>query len=296
VIFMARINIRELPDHIHKAISDSAERNNRSTEGEVRSILQSYVSSLEVKPAPIETLRQSWQKGVGNRLDQLFACVRKDQVFGFGDRQSLVGIARTIGEDTPAHLLDCMEGIASPSFEMLDRVVAWSGGSYEWLVSGLGTVFPVENLGNDYHDFFLHDRKSKHITFHLLRVCGGRCEGMLLCFRHDSVKQTYASGYMYANFNLKGGMGSGGHHKLSQFIRFLKTQCGDRAFKAYNYEETEVNTEQGTHHPVYYIRAASTANWLRMLFDGQDPDDWLEGYRSAWKEIADLPFGNGEPE
>jgi plasmid stability protein len=78
VSFMARINIRELPDHIHKAISESADRNNRSTEGEVRSILQAYVSSLEPQPAPIETLRQSWQKGVGNRLDQLFACLRKD--------------------------------------------------------------------------------------------------------------------------------------------------------------------------------------------------------------------------
>lgn len=293
---MARINIRELPDHIHQAISDSADRNNRSTEGEVRSILQSYVSSLEAKPAPIQTLRQNWQKGVGNRLDQLFGCVRRDKVFPDGDRMSLVDIARTIGEDTPAHLLDCLEGIASPSFEMLDRVVAWSGGSYEWLVSGMGTIFPVESLGNHYHDFFLFDRQNKHITFHLLRVCGGRCDGMILCIREDLTKKTFATGYMYSNFHLKNGMGSGGHGNLNRFIRFLKTQCGDRSLQAYNYEETEVNTQQGTHHPVYYIRSASAANWLRMLFAGEDPDDWLEGYRSSWKEIGELAFGNGEAE
>ncbi|VVM95024.1 hypothetical protein PS619_03025 [Pseudomonas fluorescens] len=293
---MARINIRELPEHVHKAISDSAERNNRSTEGEVRSILQSYVASIEDKPARIETLRQSWQKGVGQRLDQLFACVRRDQVFGYGDRQSLVGIARTIGEETPAHLLDCMEGIASPSFDMLDRVVAWSSGSYEWLVSGMGTVFPVENLGTHYQDFFLYDRHNKKITFHLLRICGGRSDGMILCIRHDSDKQTYASGYMYTNFMLKSGMGSGGHGNLNRFIRFLKTNCGDRFFKSYSYEETEVNTDQGTHHPLYYIRAANEDRWLFTLFDGKDPANWLEGYSSSWKEIGDLQFGTGEPE
>lgn len=293
---MGRINIRELPEHIHKAISDSAERNNRSTEGEVRSILQAYVASLEEKPAPIETLRQSWQKGVGQRLDQLFACVRRDQVFGYVDRQSLVGIARTIGEDTPAHLLDCMEGIASPSFEMLDRVVAWSAGSYEWLVSGVGTVFPVESLGSHYRDFFLHDRQNRNITFHLLRVCGGRLDGMILCIRHDSDKQTYACGQMYSNFHLKAGMGSGGHGNLNRFIRFLKTNCGDRSFKCYAYEEAEMTTEPGSHHPLYYLRAATPANWLTMLFDGKDPDNWLEGYSSSWKEVGELSFGNGEAE
>lgn len=292
---MARINIRELPDHIHKAISESAERNNRSTEGEVRSILQAYVSSLETQPVPIETLRQSWQKGVGNRLDQLFACLREDQVFP-GRLPSLVGIARIIGEDTPAHLLDCMEGIASPSFDMLDRVVAWSSGSYEWLVSGMGTIFPVERIGTHYHDFFLFDRQNKDITFHLLRVCGGRSEGMILCIRHDSAKQTYACGAIYTNFHLKAGMGATGHGNLSRFIRFLKTNCGNRALSAYNYEEPERDTEQGTHHPRYYLRLASQADWLRKLFAGEDPADWLVGYRSSWKEISDLPFGNGDAE
>lgn len=291
---MARINIRELPDHIHKAISESADKNNRSTEGEVRSILQAYVSSLEPQPAPIETLRQSWQKGVGNRLDQLFACLREDRVFPSRLPPTLVGIARIIGEDTPAHLLDCMEGIASPSFDMLDRVVAWSSGSYEWLVSGMGTIFPVENIGSRYSDFFLYERDSKDLTFHLLRICGGRSEGKILCFRHDGAKQTYASGFISEHFMLKQGMGSGGHGNLNRFIRFLKTHCGNRALRAYNYEEPERSTEQGMHHPLYYLRLSSDADWLRKLFDGEDPADWLEGNRSAWKEISELSFGNGE--
>lgn len=293
---MARINIRDLPDHIHKAISESADKNNRSTEGEVRSILQSYVSSLEAKPAPIETLRQSWQRGVGQRLDQLFGFVRRDKVFSFGEPQSIVGIARIIGEETPAHLLDCLEGIASPSFDLLDRVAAWSGGSYNWLVSGMGTVFPVENIGSSYQDFFLHDRQSKDVTFSLLRICGGRSDGMLLCIRHDSAKQTYASGFIYEHFKLKSDLGSGGSGNLNRFIRFLKTNCGNRVLKAYNYEETELSTEQGAHHPLYYLRSADSADWLRKLFDGEDPANWLAGNSPLWRDMGELSFGNGEAE
>lgn len=293
---MARINIRELPDHIHLAISESASRNNRSTEGEVRSILQAYVSSLEVRLPPIETLRQSWQRGVGDRLDRLFACIRKDQVFASRLPPTLAGIARAIGEDTPAHMLDCMEGIAPPSFDMLDRVVGWSSGSYEWLVSGFGTIFPVENIGSRYSDFFLYERDSKDVTFNLLRICGGRSDGVILCIRHDDAKKTYATGFISENFMLKRGMGSGGHGNLNRFIAFLKTHCGNRVLKAFNYEESERETELGAHHPLYYLRLSNDADWLRKLFAGEDPADWLEGNRSAWKAIAELPFGNGEPE
>lgn len=53
---MARVGIRDLPDHIYEAICESAEKNNRSIEGEVRAILQTYVSTLEPEPAPNQTL------------------------------------------------------------------------------------------------------------------------------------------------------------------------------------------------------------------------------------------------
>jgi plasmid stability protein len=293
---MARINIRELPDHIHQAISESAIKNNRSTEGEVRSILQSYVLSLEAKPAVAETYRQSWQKGFGYRLDQLFACVRRDQVFPITEPQSIADIARAIGEESPANLLDCLDGLSSPTFDMLDRIVVWSGGSHRWLLSGMDTVFPVENIGNKYQDFFLYDRHSKNVTFHLLRICGGRSDGMILCVRHDIAKKIYASGYIYEHFMLKEGMGSGGSGNLNRFIRFLKTNCGNRVLKAYNYEETEMNTQQGAHHPLHYLRLASQADWLRKLFSGEDPANWLAGYSPLWTDMDELPFGNGEAE
>lgn len=291
---MARINIRELPDHIHQAISESAIKNNRSTEGEVRSILQSYVSSLEAKPAMAETYRQSWQKGFGDRLDQLLGCVRRDQVFPITEPQSVADIARAIGEESPANFLDCLDGLSSPTFDMLDRIVAWSGGSHSWLLSGMGTVFPVENIGNKYQDFFLYDRHSKAVIFYLLRICGGRSDGMLLCIRHDRARQTYSSGYISEHFMLKEGMGSGGSGNLNSFIRFLKTNCGNRVLRAYNYEETEMNTQQGAHHPLYYLRLASQADWLRKLFSGEDPANWLDGYSPLWRDMNELPFGNGE--
>ena len=291
---MARVGIRDLPDHIYEAICESPEKNNRSIEGEVRAILQTYVSTLEPEPAPNQTLRQIWQKGVGDRLDLLFAHLRKDQVFFPGHAPTLAGIARLIGEETPAHLLDCLDGIASPSFDMLDRVIAWSSGSQDWLESGVGPMFPAKNIGSEYSEFFLYERDSKEVTFHLLRVCGGRLDGMILCVRHDRAKQAYATGFIYEHFNLKRGMGAGGHGNLHRFIRFLKTNCGDRILKAYRYEEPEKSTEPGAHHPQYYLRLASEADWLQKLFAGEDPADWLEGNRSAWKEIAELSFGNGK--
>ncbi|QZD72870.1 FitA-like ribbon-helix-helix domain-containing protein [Pseudomonas sp. 3-2] len=293
---MARINIRELPDHIHKAISESAERNNRSTEGEVRSVLQAYVSALEAKPARIETLRESWQRYMGERLDQLFACVRHDQVFTHKEPESVAGIARLIGEDSPANLLDCLGGLASPSFDMLDRVAAWSGASYNWLICGAGSVFATENIGSSYQEFFLHDLHSKSISFRLLRVCGGRSDGMLMCIRHDSSRNTYVTGYIYEHFMLKAGMGSGGNGNLYRFIHFLKTQCGHRSLQAYNYDEIEMNTQQGAHHPLYYIRRATQAEWLRQLFSGEDPSNWLKGNLSLWKDMHNLPFGGEKAE
>ncbi|MFL1515304.1 FitA-like ribbon-helix-helix domain-containing protein [Pseudomonas prosekii] len=290
---MSRINVRELPEAVHTAISRYAESNNRSLEGEVRSILQNYVHSLESAHLSL-TLRQSWQKTVGDNLDQLFACLRMDQFFPAQGPQSIVDIARIIGEESPGHMLDCMEGLATPSFDLLDRVSNWSGCSYNWLSSGLGTIFPVENIGSNYQDFFQHDLDNKDVTFHLLRVCGGHSDGMLLCLRHNSAKQAYAAGFIAEHFMLKDGMGATGSARLNEFIRFLKTHCGNRVLKAYNFAETGMNTLLGTHHPLYYLRSAESAGWLTQLFNGQDPSNWLKGYEPLWKDMSELPFGNGE--
>ena len=293
---MARITIRDLPDHIHQVITEAAVLHHRSTEGEIRFALQQYVMSLRSQPVPEETPRQIWQKQTGQRLAQLFDCLRSDEFFSYTERHDVPHLARAIGEDTPAHLLDCLEGSAAPSFEMLDRIAAWSSCCSSWLISGAGTIFPFENIGSRYHDFFLYDRCNNDITFHLLRICGGRSDGMILCIRHDSVKQTFASGFISEHFMLKGGMGSGGHGNLNRFIRFLKTQCGNRIMKACEYEETEASTELGTHHPLYYIRSTQGADWLMMLFNGEDPANWLKDGMTLWKDMSALPFGNSEIE
>jgi plasmid stability protein len=294
---MARITIRDLPDHIHQVITEAAVQHHRSTEGEIRFALQQYAITLRSQPAkPQETASQIWQKETGQRLAQLFDCLRRDEFFTHKERHDVPHLARTIGEEAPAHLLDCLEGNAAPSFEMLDRIAAWSSCCNSWLISGAATMFPVENIGSRYHDFFLYDRNNKDITFHLLRICGGRSEGTILCIRHDNAKGSFASGFISEHFKLKEGMGSGGHGNLNRFIRFLKTQCGNRAMKASNYEETMTTTNLGTHHPLYYMRSTQGADWLMKLFQGEDPANWLKGSTTLWKDMSTLPFGNCEIE
>jgi plasmid stability protein len=293
---MARITIRDLPDHIHQTIAEAAELHHRSTEGEVRFALLQYVMSLKSEPTHKGAARQVWQKEAGQRLGQLFDCLRADQFFAYGGCHDVPNLALAIGEDTLAYFLDCLDGHAAPSFELLGRIAAWSSGSNSWLISGAGTMFSVENIGNTYHDFFRYDQNNKDITFYLLRICGGRDDGLILCIRQDKVKQTFASGFISCHFRLKEGMGSTGHRKLNDFIRFLKTECASRLLKACEYEEAELSTQLGAHHPLYYIRAALAADWLSKLFEGEDPANWLTEAPSLWRDMSELPVGTREVE
>lgn len=79
---MSRISIRDLPESIHQLISTSAERNHRSVEGEIRHALALYATSLDKqKPDVQETSVQIWQRGVGQRLNELFQRLRSDDFF-----------------------------------------------------------------------------------------------------------------------------------------------------------------------------------------------------------------------
>ncbi|WP_346401049.1 FitA-like ribbon-helix-helix domain-containing protein [Pseudomonas syringae] len=291
---MSRISIRDLPEPIHQLISTSAERNHRSVEGEIRHALVLYATSLDKqKPDVHETSAQIWQRGVGQRLNELFQRLRSDDFFPYGVNDDAPHIASYINEASPLALLDCLDGRGEMNFDMFDRIVQWSGCSSTWLLSGKGSMFLVPDIGSSYSRFFVNDsEKAEDINFYLIRVGGGRADGLILCIKHDTVKDVYSSGYMYSNFHLRSGMGATGSGNLKEFIRFLKINCSKYRLIDRNFQEAGLEGEIDLHHPMWYVRRATQASWLMSLFRGEDPDDWLKGY--IWDDVAQLPF-DGHP-
>lgn len=289
---MARINLRDLSDDVHHIISQAALRNHRSVEGEARHALDLYAKGLHApNEVPAETAKKIWQKGVSLRLENLFSRLRDDDFFAYKVKQDVPHIALAIGEDSPAQLIDCLDGQGILTFDMLNRIVAWSSCSFSWLLSGVGTMFAVEDIGTDRSFFTNEFEDRKDLTFYLVRISSGRNEGMILCVKHNKVTNTYKSGYISAQFNLIAGMGATGHSNLDSFIVYLKTFCHKHHLSSYEYEEVELSTELGLHHPTWYLRRIRNAQWLMQLFNGEDPDNWLEGYSEAWEDIRKLPFG-----
>lgn len=291
---MSRISIRDLPESIHQMISTSAEKNHRSVEGEIRHALALYAANLDKqKPEVQETSAQIWHRGVGQRLNELFQRLRSDDFFPYGVNSDAPHIAKYIKEASPQALLDCLDGRGEMSFDIFDRIVEWSGCSSTWLLSGKGSMFFVPDIGSRYSKFFVNDfEKAEDIKFYLIRLDGGRAEGLILCIKHDAVKNVYSSGYMYSNFHLRSGMGATGSGNLKAFIKFLKIDCSRHCLLDRNYQEDGLEAELGFHHPMWYVRRSTEASWLLSLLRGEDPDDWLKGY--TWDDVAQLPFG-GHP-
>lgn len=284
---MARITIRDLNDDIHEALTTSAVLNHRSTEAEIRYALQTYINSLSQPQTA--TYRQAWQLGTGQRIDQLIQRLRNDSKFIDTSDYHIIQVARTIGEDSPAYFLDCLQGLACPSFGMLERLIRWSQCSPDWLLTGMGSMFHVSRIGTSDKNFFLQDYDNKNVSFHFIRVTGSRYDGDLLCIRHNTETEEYAIGTTGESFRLKNNMGSGGHGNLLRFIKFLKSYYHGRSPKSYDYINSD-NSELGFHQPSYYLRNSESSNWLPSLFEGRDPSDWLTGYASAWQDVKNLPL------
>lgn len=291
---MARVNLRDLSEVVLNIISQAALRNHRSVEGEVRHALDLYARDLNTpKNQTIDTARQTWQKETAQRLAELFQRLRADEFFPYRTHHDIPHIAKAIGEPSPAQLLDCLDGNGALTFDMVERIATWSSCNPSWLLSGEGAMFAVENIGSDYRSFLINEAEDKrNYSFYLIRVSTGRNEGMILCIKHNKVTGVYSSGFISSQFVLGSGMGSGGHGNLERFIVFLKTHCHKHYLNACEYEEKELSTELGLHHPSWYLQRKRDARWLTQLFRGEDPSNWLDGYGNAWVAIRELPFGS----
>ncbi|MFV1943168.1 hypothetical protein VPH49_20340 [Pseudomonas luteola] len=277
---MARITIRDLPDETHVALGEAASENHRSTEGEIRYALQEYIERLSNSRKVVnDSRRVVWQQEVGERLQQLFTQLSEDEVLGYGHRHDVPQFALMLKEESPAYLMDCMDGLETPSFELLKRIANQFSCSEGWLTSGVGSMFPMPSIGSRYEEFFQPAIESSDIEILLVRICGGRSDGTLLCFRIQKDNPYIATGFIGEHFYLGAGMGATGHGNYNRFAEFLRSNCQNIRISVYNYEDAAKRWKGGEHHPHYYMSPSriSRAGWLLPLFNGEDPSkiNWV---------------------
>ena len=300
---MAKIQARNVDDALFARIEQSAMKNERSLEGEIRTALRAYYQP-EGKTEPATSMRQTWQQETGQRLHWLFDRLMEDNFFReFAgarplDTFDLVRIARHL-TITPGLLMDILEGQTELTFELADAIARHFDASADWLMGGSGQPFPVIRLGSGgYRNFILPAGSHDHYVFDFLRISGGRHDGTLIILRQDTQTKQITPGVVTESFYLRSGMGSGGYGNLKRFLLFLKTEGARLSINTYDWQPEQPDfdfwTLIGQHHHTLFqdTPRRTSARWLQQLFNGEDPDDWFSnGWTSLLKEIGETPFG-----
>lgn len=299
---MAKIQARNVDDALYQRIEQSAMKNERSLEGEIRLALSAYYPPANVD-TPRLSSRERWQQETGQRLQWLFDRLTADRFFP-GTRQTdtagipeLIRIARRLGR-APGQLMDCIEGHQALTFDLADALATTFDANADWLLSGEGTPFPVERIGNGgYQSFLLPEASDGDYTFEFIRIAGGRHNGTLIILRQETPTRHLSLGVVTEDFYLARGMGNSGHANLRTFLIFLKTHSHRLAINTYNLTpddpEGDFWSVLGQHHPVWFQAPArrEPARWLQQLLNGDDPEDWFTGWTKDLADIKAMPFG-----
>lgn len=274
---MARISIRDLPDDLHMQLMRSAAGSQRSLEGEIRYGLMRYVQSITESRRPPTPLRETWQRETGQRLSRLLQRLRDDDAYAWNERLDLPSLAMSLGESSPAMLMDYIDGHAALTFDMATRLAEKFSCSLQWLISGTGSMFPYPEIGGSYREFFAPALEDKSNIIKLVRICSnkgeddlrGRHDGTLLMFCIKDGHPTISAGYS-GRFYLNGNMGSSGHASFEGFVEFLN-ENKNICYSDYNYTGTVDDTGLWEHHPNFYLKNSSRAHWLMPMLEGRSP-------------------------
>lgn len=281
---MPSINARNLSDELHERIARSAARSERSLEAEVR-----YALGVAYPDETGLSLHDKWLKGTAERLRHLHQQLRDDGFWRDRGPGTLTHLARMLGENTPARLLEWMDGTAALTFEAVTRIAAFTGCSPDWLIDDSGEMFPVQDI-SEYENFFLPEAPGDYV-YHLIRY--GRGDGLvpLHVIRHDRSTGTMVSGQMMGHFYLGTGMGYRGRRKLKEFVQFLKQNHWRLKLHCYNFDASD--DESGSHHSAYFLHSKNlqAAYWLDNMFHGSTPPVWGSELRAEVVEIGQTPFG-----
>lgn len=286
---MAKIQVRNFPDDVYARITQAAAENERSIEGEVRhALMRAYPDR---QPAP-PSQREVWQRETAGRLQQLIAQLDADGFWPHRSRGGVVALAGMIGEATPAYLMDCLDGTAALSYDVAMRLADATACGARWLLEQHGDLFPVEDIGSRYHDFFRPDAPGDY-HFHLFRL--GTQPGMksLFCIRHNRTDNTYAMGQVMGQFYLGDGMGATGMGNLKRFLQYLKKHGQQLRWTAYLFDAGDAGARTGSHHPCYYLNGTlhTESSWLETMLGGGTPD-WISEFAFYADEVRQTPCGD----
>jgi len=302
---MAKIQARNVDDALYECIEQSAMKNERSLEGEIRTALREYYQPV-VSEEPVMSERERWQRETGKRLKWLFDRLIEDNYYRTSGRANKAGVPELVQlarqlDTSPGHLMDIMEGRQELTFELADAMAEKFGSSAEWLLGESGQPFPFVSPGAmGYREFFFPaDSKSDH-TFEFLRIAGGRHDGTLIILRQDVQTKRVTPAVITESFYLGSGMGGGGYGNLKRFLLLLKTEGSHLSINTFDWTPEHPDFDFwsviGQHHYVYFQDSPrrSSARWLQQVFNGEDPGGWFSnGWTSILREIGETPFGDG---
>lgn len=141
------ITIRNLTEELVEGLKALAESRDRTMEGEVRTALRSWVeTNLKGNAEPQIPKRYA---EISERINQALQLVSETPSLIVGSsKKGFTGahLAEGIGEQYVQPVYDWMEGKAEPSFEALDRIAEWCGVDADWLKTGTGTPYLVQNV------------------------------------------------------------------------------------------------------------------------------------------------------
>ena len=174
---MAKIQARNVDDALFARIEQSAMKNERSMEGEIRLALAAAYPPPE-QIARHLSLRESWLKETGQRFLTLLEKLQADNYFQEYSRDNRTGVpelvrAARLLQVSPGLLMDISEGRQELSVALAETIAVRFDASADWLLTGCGRPFPVRSLGDNYHDFFLPQEDMAGWRFDLMRICGG---------------------------------------------------------------------------------------------------------------------------
>jgi len=295
---MAKIQARNVDDALFARIEQSAMKNERSLEGEIRIALREYYQPV-VQAGPAMSDRERWQHETGKRLKWLFNRLMADNYFReFAgarppDTFDLVRFGRQL-DTSPGVLMDIMEGRQELSFTLADTIARNFDASADWLLGESGQPFPFVRLGSaGYREFFFPVGSTGDHTFEFLRIAGGRHDGTLIILRQDIQTKRVTPGVVTESFYLRSGMGSGGYGNLKRVLLFLKTEGARLSINTYDWTPEHPDfdfwTVIGQHHHVYFQDSPrrSSARWLQQVLNGEDPGEWFQGgWTPILKEVA----------
>lgn len=130
-----KLSVRNIPEHIFRALEALADRHDRSTEGEARQAISAWV-----EPALVEQTRSTRRQELADRLNRMLKQVNMSR------RPPLLisQIAEQIGEEHGESTENWFLGEEEPSFKQLASLAAVLGVDPDWLKHGDKRLYPVE--------------------------------------------------------------------------------------------------------------------------------------------------------